>query len=355
MTKYVASVFTVRILRNTLIIFFTGIVLSSLAYGEVESTANTNVFGDPLLEPAKEAFSRPGAAAIQTNRIRVGFYNIEMFTDGIKDGKNRTEALALNQAKGAATIVGELNADILLICEIENERILNHLNEALVNPYPKGYIVKFGTKSGRDEKMNIGLLSRYMPVSVDEIDFGPMTGKYKPTRGIFRVVYDLGDDRFLLLYGAHLKANWGDRDRNYAQRVKAMEIVKGDAATFLGENPGHTYEIMLMGDFNSDPLLKEFSDDPTFKVLEDWVDLFSEHPDISDLHTIATRKGDPFREFPPALFDRVLVHPNVREKPWQASLPGVIMKGTETEDITILPGSGHHISDHYPIYLDLLK
>jgi hypothetical protein len=61
------------------------------------------------------------------------------------------------------------------------------------------------------------------------------------------------------------------------------------------------------------------------------------------------------REFPPALFDRVVVQPELRVKPWQTSLPSVIMKGTEVNDVNVLPGQGDHVSDHYPIYLDILK
>jgi endonuclease/exonuclease/phosphatase family metal-dependent hydrolase len=328
-----------------------GVLLSAAA----ETAPTPLISGTPLVEPAVQAIGDTNALPpFEGKNIRVGFYNIEMFTDGIKDGKNRTEALAINQAKGAGPIVEELASDILLISEIENERALEYLNSALSNPYPIGYVSLFGSESGRYEKMNIAMLSRIQPVSVDEIDFGPLTGKHRPTRGLFRAIFDLGDNHFLVVYAAHLKANWGDRTRNYAQRVNAFEILEADAKQLFANFPDRQWEALVIGDFNTDPLLKQFEDDPTLKVLDEWADLFSQHLDVSDLYTVPTRRGDPMREFPPALFDRVLAHPNLQQKPWSVSLPGVIMKGAETSDVSVLPGQGNHVSDHYPIYIDLM-
>jgi endonuclease/exonuclease/phosphatase family metal-dependent hydrolase len=312
--------------------------------------------GTPLVEPATLSIQQDAPAPASADTVRVGFYNIEMFTDGIKDGKTRSETAARNQAKGAAAIVDELAADILMISEVENERALGWLNEGLATPYPYGYTVEFGTQSGRAEKMNIALLSRVQAESVHEIDFGPMTGAHRPTRGLLRAVIPLDDTgHWLLLYGAHLKANWGERERNYAQRVNGLKLLQDDMNTVLAAYPDRKWEVVVVGDFNTDPLLKQFEDDPTLKGMEDFVDLFSLHHDVSDLYTVPTRRGDPMREFPPALFDRVLVRPEVRATPWQASLPGVIMKGTETEDVTVLPGQGKHVSDHFPIYVDLVR
>ncbi len=322
----------------------------------VPARAQVEMKGTPLLEPATLSIQLDAPAKANTDSIRVGFYNIEMFTDGIKDGKTRNEAAARNQARGAAAIVDELAADILVVSEVENERALGWLNDGLVSPYPFGYTVQFGSQSGREEKMNIALLSRVQAESVHEIDFGPMTGPHRPTRGLLRAVIPLDDDNhWLLLYGAHLKANWGDRERNYAQRVNALKFLMEDVESVLATHPDRNWEVMVVGDFNTDPLLKQFDDDPTLKVMEDFIDLFSVHHDVSDLYTVPTRRGDPMREFPPALFDRVLVRPEVRAVPWQTSLPGVVMKGTETEDVTVLPGQGNHVSDHYPIYVDLMR
>jgi endonuclease/exonuclease/phosphatase family metal-dependent hydrolase len=312
--------------------------------------------GKPLIEDAIPAISAPSdAPAIAGDRIRVAFYNIEMFTDGIKDGKNRTEELAINQARGAAAIIKELDADILLISEIENERALKYVNDALAHPFPRGYIVEFGTGGGRKEKMNIGMLSRFAPETVHEIDFGPLKGEGRPTRGVFRASFDLGASHHLLLYATHLKANWGHRQKNYAQRYNAMSLIHADAASMIEAFPDRQWEILILGDFNTDPRLPEFKEDPTLSRFKDWHDAWTEYDDRSAVHTVPTRRGDPMREFPPATFDRVLAHPGLREAPWSVSAPSVLMKGTETEDVTVLPGQGRHVSDHYPIYIDLTR
>jgi len=311
------------------------------------------VTGETLLEQIEPAFANATGGTIDQQKVRVGFYNIEMFTDGIKDEKHRTEAKAAIQAKSAAAIIEELQVDILLISEIENTRILNILNNSLSAPFPYGYVSDFGTKSGRIEKMNIGMLSRYMPISVDEIDFGPLQGPGRPTRGHFRAQFDLGDNHVLVVYSTHLKSNYGDRNKNYSQRANAMKIMKEDAEKLMAQNPDKTWEVMILGDFNTDPLEHEFRDDPTIKILSGWTDVWSSHPDVKNIHTVPTRYGDPRRQFPPALFDRIIANPELTNAPWIIGKPEVLSKGTDTKNVKMIPGEGDHVSDHYPIFIDL--
>lgn len=310
--------------------------------------------GDPLRTDLLPALSSEGVAAkVGSDSLRVAFYNIEMFTDGIKDGQNRTEARAANQARGAAAIIKKLDADILLISEIENARILNILNGDLDHPYAAGFVTDFGTDSGRTEKMNIGLLSRYEPLSVTEIDFGPLRGPGRPTRGILRSVFDLGDHHRLAVYATHLKANYGERNRNYSQRRNAMDMIRDDAANIEASQPDITWEVVVVGDFNTDPVNAQFKKDPTLAGMEGYEDVWSRQPDVAKIVTVPTRHGDPYREFPPALFDRILVGSALADHPWVAGKPGVLPEGTETENVKVLPGEGKHVSDHYPVYLDL--
>ncbi len=313
------------------------------------------VEGEPLLEPAVPVYENPAPAATSADRIRVAFYNIEMFTDGIRDGRTRTPENVLAQAQGAAGIVEEINPDILIVAEIENASVLSMLNAALTEPYPVGHIVQFGTGGRRAEKMNIAMLSRFTPESVHEIDFGPLTGPGRPTRGVFRAIFDLGDQHFLLVYASHLKSNWGKADRNYSQRYHGMKLMLDDKRALVAAHPGRTWEVMYLGDVNTDPAIESFADDPTLGVIGHWHDMWAEHPDVATIITVPTRYGDPYREFPPALFDRILVHPGLREAPWSVTMPGVLAKGTETNDVNTLPGQGGHISDHYPIFIDAVR
>lgn len=312
--------------------------------------------GKPLVEPAEQVFDRGGLADSSTaTRLRVGYYNIEMFTDGINDSDRRTEELARIQASGAAGIIDEFEPDILMLSEVENGRVVTLLNDALANPYPAGYVVLYGSGTTRIEDMNSAMLTRFKPESVSEIDFGPLTGEGRPARGFFRAIFHLGDQHYLAVYSAHLKSNYGNRRRNQAQRYHAMRMVREDAETLTGAHPERRWEMLLLADFNSDPLSPKFGGDPTWRVLTDWSDLWSEHPSVYERHTIPTRFGDPRLEFPPALFDRVLANPGMREAPWVVSLPDVVAKGVVTADITVKPGEQGHVSDHYPVYVDLTR
>lgn len=311
--------------------------------------------GEPLVEEAVLVFDRGARDASETTQVRVAYYNIEMFTDGIKDGQYRNETLALNQAKGAAAIIKDLHADILLISEVENARALTLLNDALEASSPAAYMVEFGTGGRRKEKMNIGLLTRYKPSAVHEVDFGPLTGAGRPTRGLFRVMFDLGDEHTLLVYATHLKSNWGSRRVNYAQRYHAMQLLRADMEHLEAEHPGRTWEKIILADFNSDPGQEQFAGDPTWQVLTNWHDLWSERPDVAAVFSIPTRFGDPRLEYPPALFDRVLAAPELRCAPWIVSLPSLVPRGSVTSDIKIKPGQEGHVSDHFPIFVDIAR
>lgn len=337
------------------------LVVAALVCGTAQKSAGTDPShvlpsnGEVLIEPALVAFSNDQALAAPAGQIRVAFYNIEMFTDGIDDDAWRTAELARNQARDAGAIVDELNADILLISESENERVLAMLNESLARPYANGFVAAFGSGGARPEKMNIGLLSRLRPASVDEIDFQPLTGEGRPTRGLLRVTYILDEQHGLLIYATHLKSNFGKKQKNYSQRYHAMRLIKEDIERFVAAHPEKAWEKMIIADFNSDPATPRFADDPTWQVLTDWRDLWREHPQAATIHTIPTRYGDAKLQFPPALFDRVLVHPALREAPWTVSLPSVIARGTVTSDVHVKPGQDGHVSDHYPIYVDLVR
>jgi len=311
--------------------------------------------GVPLVQDVGSAIELAASPVVGADRLSISFYNIEMFSDGIKDGKARTAALVGNQATNAARIINRINPDIILISEIENGSALEILNRALPVPYPCGHVGDFATGSGRQERMNIGMLARFKPVSVHEIDFGPLTGPGRPTRGLFRAVFDLDDRHSLVVYACHLKANFGgDKAKNYSQRVNAMRLLQDDATRVMAD-ASRTWEVLVFGDFNTDPLIPEFADDPTLSVLDGWSDLWAEHPEAGSIFSVPTRIGEPGREFPPVLFDRVLAHGNTRESPWHVSRPRVLAEGTDTGNSRALPGEGIHVSDHYPIVVELAK
>jgi endonuclease/exonuclease/phosphatase family metal-dependent hydrolase len=297
------------------------------------------------------AWSDEGKASAPGDRVRVAFYNIENFNDAEGDGPERTRALAEEQARGAAALIEEIAPDILVLSELENETALALLNQALTRPYPFGWVTKLGDGTTDRPKLNFGLLSRLKPVDLLELDFGPLQGRGRPTRGSLRATFDLGDNHRLVVYGVHLKSNYGHRPRNIAQRKHALRIVASDAQA-LAADTSVRWEKVLVGDMNVDPEAREFEGDASLSPLRGWSDLWRGRP-LQDRITVPTRYGIPDREFPPVTFDRIFAAGDATNAPWRVGEAGVLQQGVHTKVATTLPGVDGHISDHYPIWVDL--
>jgi endonuclease/exonuclease/phosphatase family metal-dependent hydrolase len=287
------------------------------------------------------------------DRIRIASYNIQDFTDAISDGPNRTPERMVRQAQLVAELIREIAPDILVMQEIENPDSLNILNDAMPEPYPLAYITRFS--DGGNRELNIAVLSRVALTGLRELDFGKLRGPGRPPRGILSFVLNLDDQHRLLVYGVHLKANWGERDRNIAKRFHALRLVAEDAQRIRERYPAYTWQMMVLGDVNVDPDSEEFADDPSLKPLNDWRDLWR-GKSLEERATIPTRYGDPSMEFPPAAFDRFFISPELEASPWIVGDPGVIQRGVDTQNVFVVGGENElHASDHYPVFVDLIR
>lgn len=293
------------------------------------------------------------ATAGEQERIRVAFYNIENFSDGDGDGLDRTPERVAAQARDAAALIDEIQPDLLFLAEIENEQALRILNAALANPFPFGWVARFGVEDGHTEKLHAALLSRFAPDEIVELDFGAMQGGGRPPRGALRAVFDLGEGHRLAAYTVHLKSNYGYRPRNMYKRKHALEPITADARA-LRKQKGANWEILLLGDFNVDPESPEFQDDWSLSPLRGWTDLWR-GSSLDARTTVPTRYGDPARAFPPVCFDRIFVAGDATNAPWRVSAPAVLPRGVHTENVHVLPGDAGHVSDHYPVWVDLLR
>jgi hypothetical protein len=103
-----------------------------------------------------------------------------------------------------------------------------------------------------------------------------------------------------------------------------------------------------------DPDQEQFATDPSFSSLSGWVDLWRGRP-VEERITLPTRVGDPTLLFPPATFDRFFVSASLQEPPWVAGRPYVLQQGVDTNNVLSLPGENGHVSDHYPVYLDIVR
>jgi endonuclease/exonuclease/phosphatase family metal-dependent hydrolase len=310
--------------------------------------------GEPKIDTPAAAWSYPDRARLPQERVRVASYNIEHFTDGVGDEPERTPERMQVQASRAAAFLGEIRPDVVLLMEIENATSLSALNDAMDEPFPVGYVTKLGDGSTGGEKLNLAVLSRLPVLRVVESDFGPLAGPGRPTRGFLRAELDLGEAHRLVVYAVHLKSNFGYRPRNIAQRRATLELMAADALALAASDPQVKWEMLVAGDTNVDPELPEFAGDPSLKPLKQWKDLWLGRP-LAERTTLPTRYGDPALEFPPACFDRLLASRELTELPWKVGAPQVLQKGVETRRVTAQPGEGDHVSDHYPIYVDILR
>lgn len=334
---------------------FVGVMAAGLLCGlAVRADEFFSYQGFPLRQVPAEVINDVASAHPVGDRLRVASYNTEHFTDGLDDGPGRTAEVVRRHAAGLARLVDRIAPDVLVLQEIENTNSVRALNAALAKPFPVAYITHLGEESHSADKLNLAVLSRLPVLAPREIDFGPLTGAGRPTRGLLRFALDLGGGHRLLVYDLHLKSNFGNKPRNIAQREAALSMLREDAEALAKKQPQYQWEMMALGDTNVDPEVPEFASDSSFRPLAGWVDIWLGHP-MPARATMPTRRGDPALEFPPATFDRIFVSPALTNAPWVVRGPGVIQEGCDTNNILALPGTGVHTSDHFPVYIDLAR
>lgn len=304
--------------------------------------------------PRTVLYERKRLAAVG-DRVRLASYNLQDFTDGRGDGDLRTPDRAERQARNAAALLDEINPDLVVIQEVENERALRLLNDRCARPFPAAFICRFAPGGDQDQKHNIALLSRLPVTGLRELDFGRLEGDARPPRGALSLVVELGEGHRLLVYGVHLKSNYGDRDKNVAKRWYALDIVAHDADRIRSKYPECEWEIVVAGDMNVDPESPGFAGDKSLEPLAGWLDLWQDRP-LEQRITLPTRRGDPAAEFDPVTFDRFHASTELRQAPWIADLPQVLQKGCDTGHVQTAGGENDlHVSDHYPVWVDILR
>jgi endonuclease/exonuclease/phosphatase family metal-dependent hydrolase len=160
----------------------------------------------------------------------------------------------------------------------------------------------------------------------------------------------------LLLYGVHLKSNWGAALSNMHRRQAALQFIRSDSTRMAEAMPEYRWEIAVVGDMNVDPENEAFWSDSSLQPLSDWHDLWTGRS-ISERTTIPARMGDPDRMFPSAAFDRIIASPALTSSPWRMQPLQVLARGVNTNNIfarTGMPDSDH-VSDHYPVFTDIVR
>lgn len=314
------------------------------------------VEGEPEAKPAVQAFEDADRYVEFDDQIRLCSYNIQDFFDGADEGR-RTWEHVHRQARVAGAILDDINADILVLQEIQSAEVLRLLNEKLERPFAVGYLTSFGTGMGRMNRLNLAVLSRFPLGNVTELDFTPMSGEGRPTRGLLRFEVDPGEEDLMwLVYNVHLKANWGDQQRNISQRFNALALLRQDWSNRVGALEGDAaWEVLVAGDFNVDPAHPSFEGDQSLAPLSALVDLWAGRA-LEERITVPTRYGVPDLEFPPVAFDRFYASEGLTDGPWVIGQPYVLPKGVNIDDVQMVAGEDESMaSDHYPIFIDLYR
>ncbi len=205
----------------------------------------------------------------QTSKDRplgiVGFYNLENLFDTVdnpnindedflpkgryKWTSERYHEKLNNMAKVISQMAG--GPDILGICEVENRKVLEDLvNTDALKPH-RYQIIQFDSPDHRG--IDVALLyktGRYLPFQTEQITFGdPKSPNFK-TRDILKVkgLY-LGDT--LNIFVNHWPSRRGGKED---KRIIAGQLLRKAIDATYAKNP--TAKIIVMGDFNDDPINK---------------------------------------------------------------------------------------------------
>ena len=320
------------------------------------ATAAHAYTGDVLFEPPVAVGNVPTNGPSVDARLRICSYNIQNFNDAKDDEKGRKKKHLKQQAKDAASVLKKIDADVVIIQEIENGDVLKLLNRNMGSAHTFNYITRFDYPEHRDAKLNIAVLSRLPLKDLMELDFSPLQGVDRPSRGVLRFSIELNKDERLLVYGVHLKSNRGEREENIARRASAVSAIRADIERMRRSEVDHEWHFMVAGDMNMDTDSDEFKDDDSLRSISGMVDLWSGRP-IEERTTHPKRtvrwKG---KEYPAVAFDRFLVSPSLTQAPWTVGSAEALKEGVYLKNASVKPGTrAGHVSDHYPIYVDLFR
>ncbi|MBU0529678.1 hypothetical protein KKF86_07990 [bacterium] len=201
-----------------------------------------------------------------TDTINVGFWNVENLFDLENDPLKNDDEFSLGGQKLVTQeildmklnhmieVISDLNADILGLCEVENDKVLELLNEK----YPEiNYsIVHYESPDLRG--IDTALLynaEKFTVVDSYPIEI-PFDGE-DPSRDILYVKGTLG--KFTLyIFVNHWPSNYSGLERGTLRRSIVANILRKALDEILMED--ENANIILMGDFNEDPLSKAVQD-----------------------------------------------------------------------------------------------
>lgn len=200
-------------------------------------------------------------------QYRIAFWNLENLFD-IENSPRRGEKLQraigsalegwtqelLDRKIGQlASIIRQLNdgngPDMLGVCEVENDHVMNLLVEALA-PQGRNYTVEHHDMSDR-RGIDVGFIYDADLFDV-EAQFHHVVMRRTATRDLFQVNFRTQHDRLFVVVGNHWPSRSGGRLRSAGYRAIAGETLAYFHYRIL-EVHGSETPVLAMGDFNDEP------------------------------------------------------------------------------------------------------
>ena len=210
--------------------------LHAAACGEVSDPADPSYAPDQYIAPmdASGALLDQGVPRPITN-VSVATFNVRKFFDTNCDTRNcgpgQFEAMPTDsefraKAQQIANGIRILEADILLLQEIETQTCLDTLLEALSD---QGYTTAVLGETGGSASLDVAVVSKVPVVgrrSYQDVQIPlPNGGSTTFSRDLLEVHLDYGDSR-VIVFNAHFKAKTrDDPDRRLAEATAARDIV----------------------------------------------------------------------------------------------------------------------------------
>lgn len=222
------------------------------------------------------------ASADAQRRFRVVEYNVENLFDTLHDaGFDDHEFLPDGERGWSASRYwgklgrlcrvltaagGEAPADLIGLCEVENDTVVHHLvRRTLLHRLGYDFVM---TRSADSRGLDVALLyqpMRFRPVSVRSLRVPFSAEEERPTRDILYVSGCLPTGDTLDVFVCHLPSRRGGAGLTEAYRCRACRLIRAsvDSVAMLRHRP----LIVVMGDMNDEPWDASLREELRAKVL----------------------------------------------------------------------------------------
>lgn len=191
--------------------------------------------------------------------LRVGFWNVENLFDLEDDPTTRDEEFAIGGKKNVtqeiydlkmqncASVLADMNADVLGLCEVENFFVLDELNREYSGRDYK--IIHYDSPDSR----GIDNALMYDPAVFEVVSRRAIRNELPSGRPTRDILYVLGkyEGVELHIYVNHWPSNYGGKEQAIPKRRATARLLANEVANILSDDPDA--EIVLLGDFNEDP------------------------------------------------------------------------------------------------------